>query len=60
MKKQVTLFADDGMMITDGKHYGTTISVEVGADDEKYYEITIEEYNERQEQNKTETEIVQS
>ena len=49
MKKQVTLYADKGMVITDGEFYGTTISVAVGGDIDKYYEITQEEYEKRQE-----------
>lgn len=48
MKKQVTLYADEGKIITDGKNYGTTISVAIGGDIDKYYEITQEEYNEIQ------------
>jgi hypothetical protein len=43
MKKQVTLFADEGMVITDGKTFGTTVSVSVDGDMDKYYEITKEE-----------------
>lgn len=48
MKKQVTLFADKGMVITDGESYGTTISVAVDGDIDKYYEITQAEYEEMQ------------
>ena len=49
MKKQVTLYADEGMIITDGeKNYGTTISVAVDGDIDKYYEITQTEYEEMQ------------
>lgn len=48
MKKQVTLYADEGMIITDGENYGTTISVAVDGDIDKYYEITQTEYEEMQ------------
>ena len=44
MKKQVTLYADEGMVITDGKTYGATVSVSVDGDIDKYYEITKEEH----------------
>lgn len=44
MKKQVTLYSDEGMVITDGKTFGTTVSVSVDGDIDKYYEITKEEY----------------
>ena len=45
MKKRITLYADEGMVITDGKNYGTTVFVEVGGDIDKYYEITKEEHD---------------
>lgn len=48
MRKKVTLFADKGMVITDGENYGTTVDIEINGDDSKYYEITQEEYEERQ------------
>jgi len=44
MRKKVTLYADEGMVITDGINYGTTISVAINGDDSKYYEITKEEH----------------
>ena len=44
MRKMITLFADEGKMITDGKNYGTTVQIEEGKSDEGYYEITLEEY----------------
>ena len=46
MRKKVTLFADKGMVITDGENFGTTVDVEINGDERKYYEITQEEYNE--------------
>lgn len=44
MKKMITLYADNGMILTDGKNYGTTISLATGKTEENYYEITKEEY----------------
>ena len=46
MKKMITLYADDGMVLTDGENYGTTVQLAVGADESKYYEITEAEYEE--------------
>jgi hypothetical protein len=42
----MTLYADEGMILTDGEHFGTIIHLEVGADASKYHEITREEYEE--------------
>lgn len=44
MKKMVTLYADKGMVLTDGEHYGTTVSLAEGETGENYREITKEEY----------------
>ncbi len=44
MRKMTTLYADEGMVLTDGEHYGTTISLAEGDSGENYKEITIEEY----------------
>ncbi|MBO5305816.1 MAG: hypothetical protein J6B12_03530 [Clostridia bacterium] len=46
MKTRMTLYADEGMILTDGEHFGTIIHLEVGADASKYHEITREEYEE--------------
>ena len=50
MRKMTTLYADEGMMLTDGKHYGTTISLAEGETGEAYREITREEYERLQRQ----------
>jgi hypothetical protein len=44
MKQRITLYAEDGMILTDGEHYGTIIHLAVGSDAEKYHEIPCEEY----------------
>ena len=40
MKRKVTLIADEGMVLTDGKDCCKRISIAVGADESVYYEIT--------------------
>lgn len=44
MKKMITLYAEDGKVLTNGIDYGTVISLGVDVSDDEYYEITIEEY----------------
>lgn len=44
MKKMLTIYADEGKVLTDGEVYGTTISLAEGMDESKFYEITEEEY----------------
>lgn len=44
MKMMTTLYADKGMVITNGTDYGTTISLAEGADASCYREISVEEY----------------
>ena len=46
MKKMVTIFADEGKILTNGVDYGTTISLAEDETDEGYYEITRQEYEE--------------
>ena len=41
------IFADDGMMLTEGNNYGSTISLAEDRKPDEYTEITIEEYEER-------------
>ena len=44
MKTKITLYADDGMILTDGQIFGRRIYLAEGADESKFYEITEEEY----------------
>ena len=48
MKIMTTLYADEGMILTDGENFGTTISLAEGQTAENYIEITKEEYQEIQ------------
>lgn len=44
LKKMVTLYADEGKVLTNGEIYATTMSLAKGSDGEEFYEITREEY----------------
>ncbi len=46
MKTRTTLYADEGMILTDGEHFGTVIHLAVNADALAWHEITREEYEE--------------
>lgn len=46
MKTMITIFADEGKILTDGENFGTTISLAEGESVDKYTEITKEEYEE--------------
>lgn len=52
---KITIFADEGMMLTDGNTFGSTISLAKGRNPDEFTEITIEEYekirNEESEEN---------
>lgn len=50
MRKMTTLYADEGMILTDGEHYATTVSLAEGEGGEEYREITREEYERLQRQ----------
>ena len=44
MKHRTTIYAEKGMILTDGEHFGRIVHLAVGADAEKWHEITEEEY----------------
>ena len=45
MKERITLYADDGKILTNGMDYGKIVTLAVGASAADWYEITEEEYN---------------
>lgn len=44
MRKRITIYADEGKVLTNGEVYGKIIHLETGSDISSYYEITDEEY----------------
>ena len=56
MKQRTTLYADEGMILTDGEHFGRIVHLEVGADASAWHEITAKEYEEIRENWKEEEE----
>ena len=50
MKTMVTIFAEEGMVLTDGEIFGTTISLAEGRSADDFREITKEEYDKLQEE----------
>ena len=47
MKERLTLYADEGMILTDGEVYGKIIHLAQDMAKDHFYEITEEEYAER-------------
>ena len=45
MKSMTTLYADEGMILTDGENYGTTMQLAEGRTTDDIREISMEEYN---------------
>ncbi len=45
MKQRITLYADEGKLLTDGTNYGKIIHLAEGADASPWHEITEAEYN---------------
>lgn len=44
MTKRIVLYADDGMVLTDGNIYGTQIFLEEGLSGADFHEISMDEY----------------
>ena len=44
MQTRIILYAEDGMVLTDGTNYGKVIYLAEGASVDAYHEITEEEY----------------
>ena len=57
MKTMIMLYADEGKILTNGKTYGTTISLAENVSAEGYYEITVEEYEKIMEEQAKEEEL---
>ena len=47
----LTIYADEGKILTNGETYGKIIHLAVGMDASGYYEITEAEYQKMQEEN---------
>ena len=55
----VVFLADDGMMLTDGSSFGTTVRLGKGDDGATWYEITVEEAEKRMNEDPTEDEATE-
>ena len=44
MKARTTIYAEEGMILTDGENFGRIVHLAVGADASAWHEITNEEY----------------
>lgn len=56
MKKMITLYADEGNVLTDGEIFATTISLADGRDGAEIYEISEAEARKLQEEKEAEDE----
>ena len=45
MKQKVTLYAEEGKILTDGVHYARVAYLMAGDDGSAWHEIPVEEYN---------------
>ena len=45
MKARTTLYAEEGMILTNGEHFGRIVHLAVGANASEWYEISVDEYN---------------
>ncbi|MBO4979903.1 MAG: hypothetical protein J6D16_05795 [Clostridia bacterium] len=48
MKTRITLYAEDGRVLTDGKHFGRIVHLDTNVDATAWHEISEEEYSEIQ------------
>lgn len=61
MKRRITLYADEGMVLTDGENYCDSIVLAEGNDGKDFKEITQEEYEKikaEEENDKNEQEVM--
>ena len=49
MRERLTLYAEEGMLLTDGKVYGRIVHLAEDMTKDNFYEITEEEYEEKME-----------
>ena len=50
MKSRLTIYADEGKVLTNGETYGKIIHLAVGMDASEFYEISEAEYQKMQEE----------
>lgn len=58
MKTRTVIYAEDGMILTNGETYGTQIFLAYGEDAGAYHEITREEYDKILEAESADTETL--